>query len=388
MPQNPSLHSLMMAFAEDTGLTGSAPPRRYLWTDAFAVCNYLELHRQTGGQEYRQLALDLVEQVHAVLGRDRDSGAWLSGLDDKEALLHPTQGGLRIGKQLAERRADEPYDELLEWDRDGQYFHYLTRWMHALNCVSRATGDGRYNQWAIELARVAHAAFSYLPATGTVKRMVWKMSTDLTRPLVDSIGQHDPLDGLITCQQLQATARRFPDTPGNPDLETEIEELTAMCDGMDWATVDPLGIGGLLGDACRLTQLIDVYQLQENSRLESLLQDIARSLLAFASNRQHNPLNLPAEYRLAFRELGLAIGLSAIPIMQAEIKQHPEAFTHGDALNTTLESLYRFYPVRDVIRDFWQQAEHRAASTWLEHADINQVMLATCLSPDSYLTIA
>jgi hypothetical protein len=41
-------------------------------------------------------------------------------------------GGLRIGKPLKERGANEPIDESLEWDRDGQYFHYLTKWMHAL----------------------------------------------------------------------------------------------------------------------------------------------------------------------------------------------------------------------------------------------------------------
>lgn len=32
------------------------------------------------------------------------------------------------------------------------------------------------------------------------------MSTDLSRPLVASMGQHDPLDGLITCTQLETTA--------------------------------------------------------------------------------------------------------------------------------------------------------------------------------------
>jgi hypothetical protein len=38
---------LMDVFAERTGLTSSAPPRRYLWTDAFAVCS-AALHHATG----------------------------------------------------------------------------------------------------------------------------------------------------------------------------------------------------------------------------------------------------------------------------------------------------------------------------------------------------
>jgi hypothetical protein len=38
----------MMRFAERTGLTSANPSRRYLWTDAFAVCNFLGLNTATG----------------------------------------------------------------------------------------------------------------------------------------------------------------------------------------------------------------------------------------------------------------------------------------------------------------------------------------------------
>ncbi len=40
--------TLMNNFALRTGLTSSLPQRRYLWTDAFAICNYLGLARSTG----------------------------------------------------------------------------------------------------------------------------------------------------------------------------------------------------------------------------------------------------------------------------------------------------------------------------------------------------
>src|SRR3569623_2020427 len=40
--------SLMMSFAERTGLTTDRRPRRYLWTDAIAVCNFLGLERALG----------------------------------------------------------------------------------------------------------------------------------------------------------------------------------------------------------------------------------------------------------------------------------------------------------------------------------------------------
>ena len=43
---------IMMDFARSTGLEPPGKyPRRYLWTDAFAVCNFLELWRRTGGDK-------------------------------------------------------------------------------------------------------------------------------------------------------------------------------------------------------------------------------------------------------------------------------------------------------------------------------------------------
>ncbi|MDY7095449.1 MAG: hypothetical protein SX243_20930 [Acidobacteriota bacterium] len=91
---------LMDDYAQLSGLVGTAPRRRYLWTDAFAVCNYLGLHQATGEGRYLDLALRLVDQVHHTLGRYRDEDSrrgWISGLSEAEGEQHPTAGGLRIG---------------------------------------------------------------------------------------------------------------------------------------------------------------------------------------------------------------------------------------------------------------------------------------------------
>ncbi len=378
--------SIMIDFASSTGLSDtSCEPRRYLWTDAFAVCNYLELYRQTSEQTFLQLALKLVDQVHQILGRHRKDSVhsgWISGLDEDQARQHPTAGGLRIGKRLDERQPGEPANTELEWEQDGQYFHYLTKWMHALDCVSRNTGKGIYNRWALELARVAHTAFTYAPVTGGTKRMYWKMSIDLSRPLVNSMGQHDPLDGLITCLQLEATAMQFPETPPGFRLRTEIEVMDAMCQGQTWVTEDALGIGGLLSNAYKLVQLINTHHRNETTRLEALLRDIEHSLRAFVT---HNHLNLPAEYRLAFRELGLSIGLHAITRMQERIEQFPAHFANANQLTSLLTNLSRFHGIRELIESFWLEPGHQSAKTWQEHAEINNVMLATSLAPDGYL---
>jgi hypothetical protein len=182
---------LMTRFAERTGLAADRPQQRYLWTDAFAVCDFLGLGHGTGDARFTELSLGTARRVHEVLGHhradDRRTG-WISGLSEEEGQAHPTRGGLRIGKPLPERHPDEPIDERREWDRDGQYFHYLTKWMHALDQVARSTGQAMFNQWARELALVSHSAFTHVPLGSSRPRMYWKLSVDLSRPLVVSMG--------------------------------------------------------------------------------------------------------------------------------------------------------------------------------------------------------
>jgi hypothetical protein len=282
---NNKVQEIMARFAEATGLTiAGKPPRRYLWTDAFALCNFLELYQQTGEERYRDLALRLVEQVHGLLARHREDDCrtgWISGLTEPEGQRHPTKGGLRIGKEMNERRLDESMDDRLEWDRDGQYFHYLTKWMHALNRLSRVMKETVYNEWARELAKIAHARFTYVPNFGRRKRMYWKMSIDLSYPLVPSMGQHDPLDGYITFCQLQATSERFFKETTGVDLKTEIADLAEMCVGQSWVTDDPLGIGGLLFDSARLAQLMVAGYLRETDLLKILLDSARLGLEAY-----------------------------------------------------------------------------------------------------------
>ena len=216
--------------------------------------------------------------------------------------------------------------------------------------------------------------------------MVWKMSIDLKRPLVDSMGHHDPLDGLMTCLELETCAETFFDSSEALSLKSVIEDFRKMCAGRSWATADSLGVGGLLTDACRLVQLIQLRHghLAEATQLGPILHDVELSLQAFATQNQ---LNLPAEYRLAFRELGLAIGLHAIGDMQQTLEQHPDHFIHHEQLNAALIRLTHFQRIQTLIEDFWLQEENRSVDSWRDHADINQVMLATSLAPDGFLLI-
>ena len=379
---------LMAAFARRTGLSPAADnPQRYLWTDAFAVCNFLELFERTGDQEYRRAATALIEQVHRVLGRfrhDEDRNGWISGLDEEAGRCHPTLGGLRIGKPLKERGADEIIDERLEWDRDGQYFHYLTKWMHALCRTAFLMRSHECAQWAGELAQTAFKAFARRPGSGKLLGVCWKMSTDLSRPLVPPMGLHDALDGFITFREVQHAIVKISGDAAVSGLSHATEALFALCEHGQWATGDPLGVGGLLFDACRLCQLLGQENRRELRLLEDMMQGSGDGLMIMLKTGY---LKRPAEHRLAFRELGLAIGLRGVPIIANEFQNERNAFGSRPSALRLIDLLLPYERLSDEIIDFWLPYAEDRDESWKAHQDINEVMLATAIAPSTFLSV-
>lgn len=367
--------TLLDRFAAATGVTTDSQPRRYLWTDAFAVCTW-------AGLGALDRAAALVDQVHHVLGRHRPDDSrsgWISSLPDEEGESRPTAGGLRIGKPLPERGPKDAYDRRLEWERDGQYFHYLTQWMRALERMAGATGEARYHAWATELAEVAFDRFGHGPGTGPTA-LYWKMNIDLSRPVVPSMGQHDPLDGYAALSSLRDGA---PGGEPGPEegvrLDGAIDALADMVEDSQLETDDPLGTGSLLTNAWFLARVTRQGQPWRRLLLERVLEAAETSL---ATVRRTRLLELPATQRLAFRELGLAIGLTA-----ASRLANGEAWD-AEGLPTVIhaaEPLAGWAHLRSSIQEFWLSAENQGSPTWADHQDINTVMLATSLTPDGYL---
>jgi hypothetical protein len=372
---------LMAEFAIRTGLVGTRPAKRYLWTDAFAVCNFLGLFVVHRNANALLRARTLVDQTHRVLGRHRTDDhrtGWLSGLNEEEGARHPTIGGLRIGKALPERAPGDTFDPELEWERDGQYFHYLTKWMLALRRMTDVTGDAVYHRWAVELAQTAHRRFAAPASTDGMRGLYWKMSIDLSGPQVPSMGHHDPLDGLLTFQQLQSggTDRTA------CDLSPEIGDLAKLCAGCHWDTDDPLGLGGLMCDAFRLAHLLAEGAAHEPALLSELLAASIRGLDAF---RRQRLLDGPAASRLAFREFGLSIGLHAIGQLNARLPQLLRGVPGAGDWAELVQGLARSEPIAAEIEQFWQASENRESSPWQAHRDINEVMFATSLAPGGFL---
>jgi hypothetical protein len=245
--------------------------------------------------------------------------------------------------------------------------------MHALDQTAREVGQPLFNTWARELALVAHRGFTYVPRAGGARRMYWKMSVDLSRPLIASMGQHDPIDGFLTCVELEATAAAL-HAPG-PSLAGATADFAAMVDSQALASADPLGVGGLLVDAYRAAQLGRRGALDGHRTVVTTLLDAA--LAGLEAWVARGELRLPAAHRLAFRELGLVIGLAALPLLGRDF---PQLFPNH-------VGFARFAPLGPELRAFWLRAEHRRADAWRAHEDINDVMLATALLPDGFLTL-
>jgi hypothetical protein len=381
----------MVEFAERTGLVSNAKsPDRYLWTDAFAVCNFLELFARTGEPKYREYAIRLIDQVHQVLGRYRQDDVrhgWISGLNEETGRLHPTAAGLRIGKPLKERQKAEPFDERLEWDRDGQYFHYLTKWMHALCQTAVIANKSEYARWAGELAAAAFQRFRCVSHSGGdgLIGIYWKMSTDLSRPLVSAIGLHDVLDGFITFREVKSAMADLSVATEMSKITTAIASLSPLCQHRDWTTDDPLGLGGLLFDACALCQLLNPNSHADVDLLEALLDSCTYGLASFV---RAGYLTKAVSNRLAFRELGLAIGLKAVSAIAHTIEERQSHFENRSGLSRSIGLLQRYMPIGDEIIGAWlAYVEHRDKS-WRAHQDINEVMLATALIPNTFLSIS
>ena len=360
---------LMDDFSRRTGLAGEEGDagERYLWTDAFAVQTFFGLFHAFEDDTYRERALKLIELVHEKLGRfhpDDEREGWISGLPEEEGRKHPVAGGLRIGKKLPERKENEPFNERLEWERDGQYFHYISRWINALLLAGKETGEHKYALWAAELMQ---AGGKFINTDGGNLRMYWKMSIDLSRPLVPVMGAHDPLEGLILAESVK---RVVPEKA--PELELLARKFIQLCSGRDWTTTDSLGIGGLLLNTVRAAELAAAKEeMPESIRPKKLLDESLYGLKGFA--RIHEK-DAPAGRRLAFRECGLSLGLRVLSGRKEQLK--------ASGLNPAEPEKY--LSMAKETEDFWLNPERQKASSWTAHKNINAVSLAASVVAESY----
>ena len=142
--------------------------------------------------------------------------------------------------------------------------------------------------------------------------------------------------------------------------------------------------GGLLSDAFRVAQLF-VMGIVEGPGLLRVILDASLSGLKYPG--RENFLHTPARFRLAFRELGLSIGLHALKRLDTLIVANRDAFRDDRDIAVFLKTHWKYMSIGERIEACWLDGQHQASPAWKEHRDINMVMLATSLAPDGFLTL-
>jgi hypothetical protein len=350
-----AMESLYGSFTSITDPASWKPPPRsgghggrYLWTDAFGVVNLLTMHSQYNiskkqdewDDRYLVLADRLINTVHDVLGRTRDGDSRLPGATD----TNPLGGGLRIGK------TDDHGP-----DADGQYHHYLTLWMFALNRMARASGNMEYNRQAVKLAKAIHPKF-FVGRTTARPRMVWKMNMSLTKALVASEGNLDPIDGYVIFRLLQASAVEAGD---GEVLAEEISDYRRVMNrkGEHYVSSDPLDLG------------MTLWSAHWFSERETWAAELARGCFEqmynlFEINRY---LERNIKFRLAFREFGACMGIEC----QAEQANEKESAVNLKTFSTAIIAAWDPYMELSISDDL----------TPVDLRPITRVMYAAALIP-------
>ena len=96
---------------------------------------------------------------------------------------------------------------------------------------------------------------------------------------------------------------------------------------------------------------------------------------------------MPAEYRLAFREFGLSIGLQAAVHTKDLFSDYHDRFKNSEELEQLMGDVLKYLPLRESIHKFWGEEKNRKTATWKGHLDINMVMWATSLTSGGFLKI-
>ncbi|PYH88666.1 hypothetical protein BO71DRAFT_413920 [Aspergillus ellipticus CBS 707.79] len=314
---------------------------RYLWTDAFGVLNFLTLHQlhslspstHPPKAHYLTLATRLVQTIHLTLAHTR-SGHPLPGSTPS----NPLGGGLRISKSSA--------------TDDGQYHHYLTLWMFALNRLSKATRNPMYNNQAIALARAIHPRFFVRG------RMVWKMDVALEEVLVSGEGGLDPFAGRVVFGLLRdaALAERAEGVLGE---EIADYERVIRRKGGQGVSGDMLDLG--------MTMWWAHWVEGEQELVERCVEMVSTGELI---EKKHY-LNRDITSRLAFREFGTCLGLRCLAEQESQKDRAEELKAYADA-----------------ILDCWEpHVGSSSSSSDITPADlqpITQVMYAAALIPGAF----
>jgi len=239
---------------------------RYLWTDAHGVVLLLSLYKHLNDESYLQQAEDVVNDVKRVLGRKK---------------------GYRIG--------EEP-------DRDGQYFHYLTKWMYALNEFGKF--KPQYKEEALKIAKDIHPHF-FRPGMG----VLWKMQEDLSGPYPGyGLGGLDAYDGYVVYRLIDEKA-----------LSKEISDMWSLIadDYHSFRCSQDLGLGEVLWMTHHFPNEDWARHLRTvaEANLDRMWVDVDKNRGYFRRDLR------PTKMILAFSNFGVSTGIQSVGLWPERVQK-------------------------------------------------------------------
>lgn len=235
---------------------------RYLWTDAYGVILLVSLFDKLNKKSYLNQAEGVVASVDQVLGRSR---------------------GIRIGEAP---------------DRDGQYFHYLTMWLHALEVLGRYIPE--YRREGVDLVRQIHEPF-LVRGQG----VIWKMQEDLSAPYPGfGFGALDAFGGYVAYNMLDRGL-----------LVSEISDMRALIDesAAHLEITQDLGLGMMLWMCHFFPE--ERWAMQQRQRSLNMLDRM------WIANGYYCREPLLAQTKFAFTNYGISIGLQAVAERSDHVQQ-------------------------------------------------------------------
>jgi hypothetical protein len=177
-------------------------------------------------------------------------------------------------------------------------------------------------------------------------KMFWKLSMDLSQPIVDSEGNLDPIDGYVTYTRLQETS------DDHHVLDEELAALKKIVDDKveNYSSSDVLDLGMMLWT---VHWLVPQPTWPVSALWPAKLQHRVFEHL-FVAIKNFRLFYLSKEKRLACREFGAALGLrTAVPLINKMLEYHA-SINPGDL--KTIESFNALKAMPDQILDKWEEA--------------------------------
>ena len=317
---------------EEAGPSPNTGQRRYLWTDAFGVLNFVAMGQPEAAER-------LVRAVHETLGNPRSDEFPMMKKNGKYV-------GLRIGKTNARKQSD------LGMDFDGMYWHYLDKWFYAVARLSLLTEDPELLQETIDRALTVFPAFARYNRNGRLEHIRWKLNVD-TSPIGSDTPRgpsSDSVGAFIAFAVLRDAALKL-QLPKYDALDTVVQDCRSLANAYLHqlpVTGDPLGWG---------------LSLWESQWLQANAADLWRSRLL----PYHRDVLLQDSYNLHFRLYGAALG--AILTGTPEVRDLATTAILDHDLPLTLASIAH-------------PDKKRFSLPGLDAIDT--VMLAACLDPSPF----